>query len=228
MAFWSKKADAAPAAEVTPPAAKPVGPQPTAPARPPEPTQAAATAKPAPIAASPAAQAAAAPPRPELSPEAARKAAETSKLLMAAFGQITNVLMRSPQYRQHPLSDLEWLVVPAVMNGQFALAEARSKANGMKAPVAVLLWASVSAEIDKRLSETAAATPTRLKPEEWASGELLWVIDAVGEPDMVQAMLKRKMETDWKGQTAKMRVRDKAGVMRVGVLSAAAPATAVT
>ena len=227
MAFWSKKADAAPTPEVMPPAAKPMAPQPTTSARPPEPTRVIEAAKPAPVAASPTAPAAA-PALPELSPEAARKAAETSKLLMAAFGQITNVLMRSPQYRQQPLSDLEWLVVPAVMNGQFALAEARSKANGMKAPVAVLLWASVSAEIDKRLSETAAATPTRLKPEEWASGELLWVIDAVGEPDMVQAMLKRKMETDWKGRTAKMRVRDKTGALRVGVLSAAAPATAVT
>ncbi len=213
MAFWSKKADPVATVEVTPPVAKAAGSQPTAPARQPEPPKAA----PAPAAPPPPAA------LPELSPEAAKKAAETSKLLMAAFGQITNVMMRSPQYRHHTLSDLEWLVVPAIMNGQFALAEARSKANGMMSPVGVLLWAKVSADVDKRLSENAT-TPARLKADEWTSGELLWVIDAIGEPDMVQAMLKRKMETDWKGRTAKMRVRDKAGAMRVGVLSAAAPA----
>ncbi len=159
---------------------------------------------------------------PELSPEAKKKAVDASKNLLAAFGQVTSILMRSAQYRKLSLADLEWLVVPAVTNGQFALAEAQSKANGMMVPVGVLLWASVSAEVDKRLTETTEV-PMRLKQEEWRSGDILWVIDGVGEQQVIQAMLKRKMETDWAGRPVKMKVRDKTGVMRVGVLSKATP-----
>ncbi len=96
------------------------------------------------------------------------------------------------------------------MSGQFSLAEAQSKSSGMMAPVGVLLWASVSAEVDHRLNESAGA-PTPLKPDEWRGGDILWVIDAIGEPEMVQALLKRKMGTDWKGRPVKMKARDKAG-----------------
>ena len=162
----------------------------------------------------------------ELSPEAKKKAADVSKNLLAAFGQITSILMRSAQYRKHALADLEWLVVPAVTTGQFALAEAQSKDNGMMVPVGVLLWASVAAEVDKRLTETTE-TPMRLKQEEWRSGDVLWVIDGVGEQQVIQAMLKRKMEKDWTGRQVKMKVRDKTGVMRVGVLSAGSSRPAV-
>src|ERR1035437_9945092 len=29
-------------------------------------------------------------------------------------GQIVTIFMRSPQHKQHPLADLEWLVLPAI------------------------------------------------------------------------------------------------------------------
>jgi cytolysin-activating lysine-acyltransferase len=114
-------------------------------------------------------------------------------------------------------ADLEWLVVPAVLNGQFFIAEAQLKGNGMVAPVGVVLWASVSPAVDQRLA-AAPSSPLRLQPAEWRSGEHLWVIEAIGDGDVVQAMLKRKLEKDWTSRTVKMRVRDKAGVMQVGTL----------
>lgn len=40
------------------------------------------------------------------------------------LGQIVTILMRSPQHRQRPLADLEWLVLPAVLNGQCRVAQA--------------------------------------------------------------------------------------------------------
>jgi cytolysin-activating lysine-acyltransferase len=134
----------------------------------------------------------AAPPAPELSAEAKKKAADASKHLLGAFGQVTSILMRSAQYRKQTLADLEWLVVPAVTTGQYALAEAQSKASGMMVPVGALLWASVSPEVDKRLTETTEV-PMRLKPEEWRCGDILWVIDGVGEQQVVQAMLKKRI-----------------------------------
>ncbi len=59
----------------------------------------------------------------------------------------------------------------------------------------------------------------RLSQDEWRSGDILWVIDGIGEQQMIQTMLKRKMAKDWAGRQVKMKVRDKTGVMRVGVLS---------
>jgi cytolysin-activating lysine-acyltransferase len=41
------------------------------------------------------------------------------------LGQIVTILMRSPQHKQHPLADLEWLVLPAVLSGQFRVAQAQ-------------------------------------------------------------------------------------------------------
>jgi hemolysin-activating ACP:hemolysin acyltransferase len=162
---------------------------------------------------------------PELSPEARRNAAALSKAVMATFGQITTVLMRTPEYRGHSLADLEWLVVPAVTSGQFALAEAQSKANGMTAPVGLVLWAHVSAEVDKRLREHIA-DPVRLNPAEWKSGDILWVVEAIGDPKIVQAMLQNAAAKDWKDRNVNLRVRGKDGAMRVGVLSSKRPDTA--
>ncbi len=137
MAFWSKKAGGSDA--TSPSAEPPAATQETAiPASAPP-----AMAAPAPARDEnkPATAGATATPTPELSPEAKKKAADASKNLMAAFGQVTSIMMRAPQYRKHTLADLEWLVVPAVTTGQFAMAEAQSKANGMMVPVGVLLWA---------------------------------------------------------------------------------------
>ena len=86
--------------------------------------------------------------------------------------------------------------------------------------VGVLLWASVSPEVDRRLA-AAQDVPIRLNPSEWRSGDIIWVVDAVGEPQMVQAMLRRMAEKDWQGRQVKMKARDKDGVLRVGLLGAA-------
>ena len=69
----------------------------------------------------------------------------------ATFGRIVSILMRSVTYKHYALSDLEWLVLPPMHLGQCAVMEAT--VNGRQAPVAVALWASVSDEVDKRLSE---------------------------------------------------------------------------
>lgn len=153
-----------------------------------------------------------------LAPEAMKSAAAASKAVMAAFGEIITVLMRTQEHRGKTLSDLEWLVVPAVTTGQFALAEAQSKTNGMMAPVGLILWASVSAEVDQRLRANLASGIT-LKPEDWKSGDILWVVEAVGDPKILQAMLQRTSQNEWQGRPANLRIRDKDGVVKAGVLS---------
>jgi len=136
-----------------------------------------------------------------------------------AFAQIVSVLMRSPHYRHYTLGDLEWLVVPALTTGQWRVVGAQSNQNGVSFPVAVALWARVSAEVDKKLSENLHV-PIRLRPDEWQSGDILWLVDAVGDPRVVPQLLKQLLETSFKGRDAKVRAAGEDGkitVRRLGV-----------
>src|SRR5262245_56273892 len=120
----------------------------------------------------------------------ARRRAAIAARQSVVFSQIVGVLMRSPHYKHYALSDLEWLVLPALATGQFSIAEAATERNAPTAPVAVALWASVSPDIDKRFSEDLGA-PMRLRPDEWRSGEILWLIAAVGDVRMIPSFLKQ-------------------------------------
>jgi hemolysin-activating ACP:hemolysin acyltransferase len=124
---------------------------------------------------------------------------------VATFGRIVSVLMRSAHYKHYSLSDLEWLVVPPMRLGQCAVMEAT--VNGRQAPVAVALWASASDEVDKRLSEDLNI-PIKLRPDEWRSGDVLWLIDAVGEANAIPHLLRQVQETAFKARDVKMRTVD--------------------
>ena len=110
--------------------------------------------------------------RPPMTEEARTRAA-IALHLSAAFAQIVTVLLRSPQHKHLALTDLEWLVFPPLTTGQFAVANVQAKEGGASMPAAIVLWASVSPEVDKKLSENLVG-PMRLRPDEWKSGETLW------------------------------------------------------
>jgi hemolysin-activating ACP:hemolysin acyltransferase len=154
-------------------------------------------------------------------PDKTRLAREAmqSKMMSAAFGQVVSVLMRSPRYKHYSLSDLEWLAVPAVLTGQFSLAEARMKDRGFSAPVGLALWARVSEEVDEKLSENLSK-PVRLRPDEWKSGDIFWLIDLIGEPRVAGSLLRRLGETVFKDLPVKTRARDKEGGPVIRVIGA--------
>ena len=158
---------------------------------------------------------------PELSSEQLRQMAGASKAVTATFGEMVSLLMRLPQYKHYALSDLEWLVVPALLTGQFSLATAQSKTKGLTTPVGLVLWASVSAELDKRLS-AAPGQPIRLQPQEWKSGDILWVILAAGDERVIQGMLKRFQEKEWAKRPVKVLARAKDGKPTVATLESKA------
>jgi hemolysin-activating ACP:hemolysin acyltransferase len=125
----------------------------------------------------------------------------------AAFAQIVTVLMRAPLHKHLALSDLEWLVFPPLLTGQFSVAEVKSKDGKTRFPAAVVLWASVSADVDKRLSENLNA-PIRLRPDEWRSGEILWLVEAIGDARVVHGLLKQLAGSVFKDREVKVRARD--------------------
>jgi cytolysin-activating lysine-acyltransferase len=141
-----------------------------------------------------------------------------------AFTQVVGVLMRSPHYRQYTLADLEWLVIPSLSAGQFRIGEVKPDKNqGAAMPVAVVLWASVSEEIDKRLMEADSAS-FRLKPEEWKSGDILWLVHAAGETRFVKHVVEQLTKTTLKGRQVKVLGRDKDGKSKVHLLESSAEA----
>lgn len=152
--------------------------------------------------------------------EEARQRQALANAASAALGQIITVLLRSKGHRQLPIGWLEQIVVPAVSTGQFFLAQVRAKENRASMPVGVVLWASVTPEIDKRLTETMEPTP-RLATAEWKSGNIIWLMEAVGEARLMGAMLNRLRTTTWKDRTVKMRVKREDGKLEVKTLGAA-------
>ncbi len=121
------------------------------------------------------------------------------KLATATFGGIVGLLMRSPAHKHFTLPDLEWYLLPPLALGQFLVGETRLQ-NGQALPLALVLWARVSAEVDARLS-AQARHPVRLQPNEWQSGDVIWIVDAVGEPKAVQECIEALAKTKFQGKT---------------------------
>lgn len=149
-----------------------------------------------------------------------RQRSEASQRFAAAFGGIVTVLMNSPGYSHHTLSDLKRQIVPAVVSGQFSLAQARSKDSGDVRPVGVVLWASVSDEVDQRLTAEIEAA-VRLQPNEWRSGPILWIVEGIGERGVVASQIRRLREKEWRGHAVKIKVRGQQGAPIIRMLSPA-------
>lgn len=141
---------------------------------------------------------------PGVSPEVAAQRRKLSKELQAAFGSIVSIMMRTPNLRQATLADVEALVVPAVATGQFAVAEAQSKENGATAPVAAVLWANVSEEVDRRLS-VEGDKPVKLEPKDWKSGDIPWLVMAIGDKRFLKSMLEQVQSKSLNGRPLKTR-----------------------
>jgi cytolysin-activating lysine-acyltransferase len=160
-----------------------------------------------------------------LEPAELQKRAAASKHLAASMGDLIGLMARSPRHRDHKLADIRWLVVPALRTGQYSLATAQSKSNGYTSPVAAVLWASVSDEVDKRIAGDLSA-PIRLAPREWKGGDNLWLVDAIGDNRLVGEMVKRLQTKEWKGRAVKARVVDAQKQVVVRTIEAQSASTA--
>lgn len=142
-----------------------------------------------------------------------------------AFAQVVAVLMRDANFRNLKVGDLEWLVLPPIMAGQFRLGHAakpgddKTRQAGVRIPVAVALWARVSAQIDKTFSEELDK-PMQLRPNQWASGDQVWIMATAGDRRAVPHFMKELAQTVFKDQQVKMRMRGADGKVVVKTLGA--------
>jgi len=104
-------------------------------------------------------------------------------------GTVAWLMMHDEKRRYAFLSDLEWMVIPPVINRQFRLFRQDGKPFGYAA------WAKVSGEVDKELREGRI----KLQPGDWTSGEINWLIDFVAPFGGADEMRKALQETVFSG-----------------------------
>lgn len=95
--------------------------------------------------------------------------AKSPKTFADVFGQIAWLFTRSAKHRDHPISELERLALPAIMAKQFQIYYDKNRAVG------VVLWASVSDTVAARLEKPGAV----IDAHEWQSGKNKRVIELI-------------------------------------------------
>lgn len=152
----------------------------------------------------------------------AEKANARSARYAQDFSQAIAVLMRDANYKNLRLADLEWLVIPPLLVGQARVALMRPRADGPLVPAALALWARVSPEVDKRLTDNLDKPPL-LKPAEWTSGDNHWLITLAGAPTALANFVPQLQLTVFKGRQVKVRGQDKDGKTYVQVMQPPKP-----
>lgn len=147
-------------------------------------------------------------------PESTPRTGATKKDPASAFAQAISILMRAPQTRDLKLADLEWLILPALKNQQIAIAEAKLKDTPGNVPVAVLLWAMVSPDVERRMIADKSAIP-RMEPGDWKSGDIPWIVAALGPADILKNVVAQLVSGPLGGRRVRGRVADATGTIRV-------------
>jgi hemolysin-activating ACP:hemolysin acyltransferase len=99
-----------------------------------------------------------------------------------SFGKVVMTMMMLPRYRNQTVADLQHLVLEPLIRDRVAIAYPGEKDKNELADMAGLaIWASVSEEADARIREQikSGTFPVRLKPEDWNSGEINWLLDVI-------------------------------------------------
>jgi hemolysin-activating ACP:hemolysin acyltransferase len=133
----------------------------------------------------------------------------------ANLGRLVALLMISQRHAKLTVHELNSFLAPALALGQFAVIGAKDTKDGPTKVAAAAWWAFVSAEVDQRLTASRDEF-LKLKPEDWKSGTIPWIIEAVGESRIVNAMLKNIAARNFKGAPAKLRAVMPDGRIAVG------------
>lgn len=132
------------------------------------------------------------------------------------FGQIVWLMTQSKSHQNFFLSDLEWMVMPALLLRQFRIFPGKTQ------PMGVALYAYLSEETEKRLE----AGGTRIGPNEWKAGDRLWLLDLVAPFGHQAEMLNDLKTTIFAGKVFKMHGLTETGARKTIVVDPLADAPA--
>jgi hemolysin-activating ACP:hemolysin acyltransferase len=100
--------------------------------------------------------------------------------LRAGAGEVVLAMAGLPRYRNQTFADITHLVIEPMLNNRVAIAKSANEGK-FGATAGIAIWASVSEEVDARIREQIQARvfPIRLKPEDWNSGDIHWLLDLI-------------------------------------------------
>ena len=134
-----------------------------------------------------------------------QRPAGAAETMGGVFGEAVALLVASPKHRGLFISDLEWVLMPAITLGQFRV----FRKDGRQ-PVGVALWGHLDAEAEARLEETG-----KVRPADWKSGDRLWLVELISPMGGAEAMLANLKQTVFAGKKFRYHMVDKDGKRRV-------------
>jgi cytolysin-activating lysine-acyltransferase len=139
------------------------------------------------------------------------------KTVAEALGQITWLFTQSTIHKHLKIADLEWSVMPAIMVEQFRIftfgplqplenlkpedfLPGFTKEGLEQMPLGVAFWGRLSAA-----AEAKVEAGERLEPQEWNSGDRLWLLELItpfanAENKLAEAMFADLMNGPFKGK----------------------------
>lgn len=89
------------------------------------------------------------------------------------LGEMTWLLSQSLMHKALRISDLEWLIMPALIHRQFYIFRDGDKTIGLA------LWAKCNARAATKLDEGLLEEGNQLTLEDWQSGDQVWLVDLI-------------------------------------------------
>lgn len=122
---------------------------------------------------------------PEIDAEQLEKFGQLRQQLQTSFAKVVMTMMATPRYKHCSLAELEHLVLDPLLRGQIAIAQAKGQVGAARsqddAVVGIAIWAKVSPDVDAKIREQikAGVFPIRLTAQDWASGDVAWLLDVI-------------------------------------------------
>ncbi|MBD8555284.1 toxin-activating lysine-acyltransferase [Rhizobium sp. CFBP 8762] len=106
--------------------------------------------------------------------------------LQANIGEVVLSMLNLPRYKHQSLADVMHLVVDPMLRDRVSIAKSGGEGK-VEETAGIAIWASVSEEVDAKIREQVKARlfPVRLKAEDWASGDIHWLLDVIAPTQKV-------------------------------------------
>lgn len=131
---------------------------------------------------------------PQIDPKMIKQIAELRAALRQSYAQVVMAMSQMPRYKTQMLSDLNQLVLDPMLRDRLTTAyKPAPEGSDMEPDVAgFAIWASVSEEVDASIRSQikGGVFPVKLKPGDWVSGEINWLLDVISpDPKMTASVV---------------------------------------
>ncbi|MGE6694803.1 MULTISPECIES: toxin-activating lysine-acyltransferase [Sphingobium] len=89
------------------------------------------------------------------------------------FGEIVWLLSQSERHANITASDMNWLIMPPVLNRQFHIFREAER------PIGAALWAMLDEASERKVMGGLRDSNVKLEDTEWTAGDHLWLIELI-------------------------------------------------